>query len=65
MVPGAESKEGGTGPQVCSTPRPAPPRLPCGGRGESACVRVWEREFWNPSEVALPYSECLGQEYYK
>ena len=24
MVPGAESKEGGTGPQVCCIPRPRP-----------------------------------------
>ena len=44
MVPGAESKEGGTGPQVCSTPRPRPalPALWGAGR-ECMCACVGER----------------------
>lgn len=50
MVPGAE--QGGRAP----LPRSVPPSLPCGGRGESVCVRVWERHFWNLSEVTLLYS---------
>lgn len=44
MVPVAESKEGGTGPQVCSTPRPRPalPALWGAGR-ECMCACVGER----------------------
>lgn len=59
-VPGGESREGGH-----PSPDLPPSSLPRGGAGESECVHVCERDFWNLSELTLPYPECLGQEYYK